>query len=70
LYPNPTRSELNIQISNALVGNDMYIFDAVGQLVTKQQLLSTQTTISVSNLANGNYIFRVGELVKRFEVMN
>jgi hypothetical protein len=69
LYPNPTRSELNIQITNALVGKDMFIFDAVGKLVYKQQLLSTQTTIPVSNFADGNYIFRVGELVKRFEVM-
>jgi hypothetical protein len=69
LYPNPTRSELNIQISNALVGNDMYIFDAVGKLVYKQQLLSTQTTLSMSEYADGNYIFRVGEVVKRFEVM-
>jgi hypothetical protein len=69
LYPNPTRSELNIQISNALVGNDIYIFDTVGKLVYKQQLLSTQSTISVSNLADGNYIFRVGEVVKRFDVM-
>jgi hypothetical protein len=67
-YPNPTRSELNIQISNALVGNDMYIFDAVGKLVYKQQLLSTQTTIPVSNFADGNYIFRVGGMVKRFVV--
>jgi hypothetical protein len=31
-------------------------------------LLSTQTTVSVSNLADGNYIVRVGELVKRFVV--
>jgi hypothetical protein len=69
LFPNPTHSELNIQINNALIGNDMYIFDAVGKMVFKQKLLSTQTTVSVSNLANGNYILRVGELVKRFEVI-
>jgi hypothetical protein len=68
LYPNPTRSELNIQISNALVGNDMYIFDAVGQLVYKQQLLSTQTRLSMSDYANGNYIFRIGEVVKRITI--
>jgi|GEM_PF-1797709 len=66
LYPNPTRSELNIQVNSSVIGNDMYIFDAVGKLVHKQQLLSTQTTVSVSNLADGNYIVRVGELVKRF----
>jgi hypothetical protein len=59
---------LNIQVTNALVGNEMCIFDAVGKLVFKQQLLSTQTTVSVSNLADGNYIVRVGELVKRFTV--
>lgn len=70
LYPNPTRSELNIQISTALVGNEMFIFDAVGKLVFKQQLLSTQTTVSVSNLADGNYIVRVGEMVKRFVVQH
>jgi hypothetical protein len=54
--------------SPALVGNEMFIFNAVGKLVFKQQLLSTQTTVSVSNLADGNYIVRVGELVKRFVV--
>ena len=64
LFPNPTRSELNIQIINALVGNEMCIFDAVGKLVFKQQLLSTQTTVSVSNFADGNYIVRVGEMNK------
>jgi hypothetical protein len=67
-YPNPTRSELNIQITNALVGNDMYIFDSFGKLVYKQQLISTQTKLSVSEYADGNYIFRIGELVKRFAV--
>jgi hypothetical protein len=69
LYPNPTRSDLNIQIDATLIGEKMYIFDVVGNLVYKQQLLSTQTTVSVSNLVNGNYIVRVGELVKRFEVI-
>jgi predicted lactoylglutathione lyase len=68
LYPNPTHSELNIQINSSIIGNDLYIFDAVGKIVYKQQLLSTQTTIAVSNFADGNYIVRVGEVVKRFVV--
>jgi hypothetical protein len=69
LYPNPTRSELNIQVNSSVIGGDLYIFDAVGKLVYKQQLLSTQTTIPVSNFAVGNYVVRVGEMVKRFEVI-
>ena len=68
LYPNPTRSELNIQVNSSIIGNDLYIFDAVGKLVFKQQLLSTQTTIPVSNFADGNYAVRVGEVVKRFVI--
>jgi hypothetical protein len=68
LYPNPTRSELNIQVNSSIIGNDLYIFDAVGKMVFKQKLLSTQTILPVSNFPDGNYIFRVGELVKRFVV--
>ena len=68
LYPNPTHSELNIQINSSIIGNDLHIFDAVGKIVYKQQLLSTQTTIPVSNFADGNYVVRVGEGVKRFVV--
>ena len=68
LYPNPTRSELNIQVNSSIIGSDLYIFDAVGKLVFKQQLLSTQTTVPVSNFADGNYVVRVGEVVKRFVV--
>ncbi|MDP4731717.1 MAG: T9SS type A sorting domain-containing protein, partial [Flavobacteriales bacterium] len=68
LYPNPTRSELNIQVNSSIIGSDLYIFDAVGKLVHKQQLLSTQTAIPVSNFADGNYVLRVGEVVKRFVV--
>ena len=68
LYPNPTRSELNIQVNSSIIGNDLYIFDAVGKLVFKQQLLSTQTILPVSNFADGNYVVRIGEVVKRFMV--
>ena len=68
LYPNPTHFELNIQVNSSVIGSDVYIFDAVGQLVYKQQLLSTQTTIPVSNFADGNYVLRLGEVVKRFVV--
>jgi hypothetical protein len=68
LSPNPTRSELNIQVNSSIIGSDLFIFDAVGKLVYKQKLLSTQATIAVSNFADGNYVVRAGEVVKRFVV--
>jgi hypothetical protein len=69
LYPNPTRSELNVQVNSCIIGSDLYIFDAVGKQIHKQQILSTNTSLSVETFANGNYIVRIGEVVKRFEVM-
>ena len=68
LYPNPAHSELNIQVNSSVIGNFLYIFDAVGKLVLKHQLVSTQTTIPVSVLAAGNYAVRVGELSKVFAI--
>jgi phosphoribosylpyrophosphate synthetase len=68
VYPNPTRSDLNVQVSESLVGSDMYIFDALGKQIHKQQILSTNTQLSVNNFSNGNYIVRIGEVVKRFVV--
>ena len=68
LYPNPAHSELNIQVNSSVIGSNLYIFDAVGKIVYKQQLLSTQTILPVSNFADGNYVVRVGEMVKRFVV--
>ena len=68
-YPNPTRSELNLQVNHSLIGSNLYIFDAIGKLVYKQQLLSSNTSLSVSNFADGYYVMKVGDLVMRFEVM-
>jgi hypothetical protein len=68
LYPNPTRSDLNVQVSEGLIGTDMYIFDALGKQIYKQQILSTNTQLSVNNFSNGNYIVRIGEVVKMFVI--
>ncbi|MBM3447975.1 MAG: hypothetical protein FJX90_02585 [Bacteroidetes bacterium] len=34
----------------------------------KQQILSTNTIINTSSFAAGNYVVKIGEGVKRFEV--
>ncbi len=68
LYPNPTQSDLNVLVNSSLIGSDLCIFDAFGKLLYKAKILSTRTSIPVSNFADGNYILRVGELVKRFVV--
>jgi hypothetical protein len=68
LYPNPATTELNLQTTTELIGSDLIIFDALGKQIHKQQILSANTHINTSAFAAGNYVLKVGEGVKRFEV--
>jgi hypothetical protein len=68
LYPNPATTELNLQTTSDLIGTDLFVFDALGKQIHKQQILSTNTCINTSALAAGNYVVKVGGMVKRFEV--
>ena len=68
LYPNPATTELNLQTTSDLIGTDLFVFDALGKQILKQQILSTNTIINTSSFAAGNYVVKVGGGVKRFEV--
>jgi hypothetical protein len=69
LYPNPATTELNLQITSDLIGTDVFVFDALGKQIHKQQILSTNININTSSFAVGNYVVKVGGVVKRFEVV-
>ncbi len=69
LYPNPATTELNLQITTDLIGTDLFVFDALGKQILKQQILSTNTTINTSSFVAGNYVVKVGGGVKKFEVV-
>lgn len=69
LYPNPATTELNLQTTTNFIGSDLIIFDELGKQIHKQQILSTNTRISTSAFAAGNYVVKVGGVVKRFEVV-
>jgi len=69
LYPNPATTELNLQTTSGLIGTDLFVFDALGKQILKQQILSTNTIINISSFAVGNYVVKVGGGVKKFEVV-
>ena len=69
LYPNPATTELNLQTTSDLIGTDLFVFDALGKQILKQQILSTNTIINTSSFAAGNYVVKVGGGVKKFEVV-
>ncbi len=68
LYPNPATTELNLQTTSDLIGTDLFVFDALGKQIIKQQILSTNTIINTSSFTAGNYVVKVGGGVKKFEV--
>jgi hypothetical protein len=68
LYPNPATTELNLQTTSGLIGTDLFVFDALGKQIHKHQILSTNTRINTSAFSPGNYVVKVGGVVKRFEV--
>jgi len=68
LYPNPATTELNLQTTTELIGSDLIIFDALGKVVLRDKILSTNQNISMINLSNGNYILRVGAMNKVFTI--
>jgi hypothetical protein len=55
IYPNPASNQLNITVSEALVGENYSLYNSVGQLVLMNKIQSTQTAIDVSNLSQGTY---------------
>jgi LEA14-like dessication related protein len=57
LYPNPANETLNIFSNSEL--SEVKIYNTLGQLVTKQNATSNQTSINVSNLNKGVYIVAV-----------
>ncbi len=55
IYPNPASNQLNITVSEALLGENYSLYNSVGQLILTNKIQSTQTTIDVSNLPEGAY---------------
>jgi hypothetical protein len=68
LYPNPVTTNLTLQVKSEMIGSDFVIYDALGKVVLRDKILSTNQNISMINLSNGNYILRVGAMNKVFTI--
>jgi hypothetical protein len=69
LYPNPASTNITLQVNSNLVGKELMIYDATGKLIHQQKILSTQTPISLYQMATGHYMLRIGEEIKQFEII-
>lgn len=61
IYPNPTKGQLTIEITdpeNTVTGN-LTIFNLRGQVIAKEQISSTRTSIDISTEPRGAYILHI-----------
>jgi hypothetical protein len=70
LYPNPASTSITLQVNTSLLGEEYVVFDAIGKVIYKNRIQSTNELIQLENFNNGNYFIKVNEMVKRFVVQN
>jgi hypothetical protein len=59
VYPNPTSNILTVKTGEYQAGNTFNIFDAEGRLIKVAPIESYSTTIDISQLEAGNYLYRL-----------
>ncbi len=59
VYPNPASSQLTVTIDDYMKGYDFEIYDLRGRLVKRTILESTVSSLDISALETGNYLYRV-----------
>src|SRR5690554_4611638 len=56
-YPNPTKEELNLKSSENI--ENVTLYNMLGQVVLKQEINATTSSIDVSRLSTGTYLMKV-----------
>ena len=59
MYPNPSNGQFTIQTDEALVNQEVQIFNTIGELVATVQLNSSNTMINLSHLNSGVYMVKL-----------
>jgi len=62
VFPNPTKGELTIDISNFAEGSKGFILvsDMQGRILFKNKNINSSNNLNLSSVAKGNYILKIG----------
>jgi concanavalin A-like lectin/glucanase superfamily protein/type IX secretion system substrate protein len=60
LFPNPTRGEINVQVTMDYLGKDFAIYDQLGKTMLKGKIVELISKIQLDQLPNGVYSFSIG----------
>jgi hypothetical protein len=70
LYPNPTSEIINVKTALNSIGSPYIIYDNMGRTLLSGIINDENTSIEVSNLSGGIYLFKVGEnSIQTFEII-
>lgn len=66
LFPNPASNQLFINCSNQLIGKELRVYAASGDLMTVQPIRTKETTLDLSSFSEGAYLLKVDGESYRF----
>ncbi|MDX2001717.1 MAG: T9SS type A sorting domain-containing protein [Chitinophagales bacterium] len=69
VYPNPANDLLVIELEQSKEA-DLVLYDMVGKVMLKQTIRRGSNTIDVSALAEGLYLYRIGETTGKISVLH
>jgi hypothetical protein len=61
VFPNPAHNIINVKADHKLIGSVFTIYDNTGKAVQSGKINAANTSIELSNLSSGFYMFSVGE---------
>jgi hypothetical protein len=61
VFPNPAHNVINVKADHKLIGSVFTIYDNTGKAVQSGKINAANTSIELSNLSTGFYMFSVGE---------
>ena len=65
VFPNPAHNIISVKADHKLIGSAFTIYDNTGNAVQSGKINAADTTIELSNLSGGVYLFSVGEKIKQ-----
>ncbi|MSQ78912.1 MAG: T9SS type A sorting domain-containing protein [Flavobacteriaceae bacterium] len=65
LFPNPAQNQINIKVTAQLHGSNYSVYDLTGKAVINGKIYSENTTVELSDLSTGIYLFSVGDNLKQ-----
>ncbi len=61
VYPNPTKGELQIDITNFVIGGKgfIYVTDMQGRVICRNENINSTNILNLSSVVNGEYILKI-----------